>query len=539
MATFLSKLFGTRSRSSGASQRPARSSFRPQFEALEERQLMTTSTVAVLSPVTDMTQWAKTLNAAHAGPTQLYLNFDGYSAKSWSAFQPENGHTLEQDIQEILFRTSEYFAPFDVEVQRLTGDGNYDHGTSIPGNSTIFVWGNPNVGTQPSGSSQADYAYSSNPTYIPDSAPSHVAQVQAGGQSNSFIAWAIAHEAGHTFGLAHVRTDGLTDPANLGAALTGDEMSYSLTNPVYPSYFANKQNTITNWNNGATPDTTIQPYSYTGLPPYYWSSVAITTQNSYTYLQYVLGGGGQPGSHAFEAIDPSLSNTARLPVLFSQASGHGSIGYTGDYEVYPMSQPSARTYQLSVQPAAGSSVVPVLMLFDQGGSLVQYTHGGTITTSVNGGQTYHAVVGALNDASTGSFNLQVNPLPANLAGKTFWFNNYYSPYQNVGKLQVQGENVYTGWFYGTYTNYEGVPISVTGWITGTTANSSGATTSNIYFQGTLGPWFTFFNGTLSGSGSMMTGLDTDYLWNGSYWGVIDQFYMDAHDAFLNQWGYLG
>src|SRR5262245_43611136 len=82
---------------------------RPMLEALEDR----------LTPaVTDMTQLAQQLNPTPpTQPTHLYLNFDGFQG----AYQGET-HNIQPfagtsaDIQEILYRTSEEFAPFNVEV---------------------------------------------------------------------------------------------------------------------------------------------------------------------------------------------------------------------------------------------------------------------------------------------------------------------------------------------------------------------------------------------------------------------------------------
>ena len=63
----------------------------------------------------------------HKGSTTLYVNFDG-----WSKHDKE-GHNIEpfksttgnrdRDIQDILFRTAERYAPFDVEVRRMKGNG--------------------------------------------------------------------------------------------------------------------------------------------------------------------------------------------------------------------------------------------------------------------------------------------------------------------------------------------------------------------------------------------------------------------------------
>src|SRR5262249_44240609 len=107
------------------------------LEPLERRELLSNSPS---SPITDMTQWAQAVNAARDfntyGSTVLYLNFDGWQASNISPFIPQAGHSVDQDIQEILFRTSEIFAPFRVLVGRLTGDGIY---STQDFNTTIFI----------------------------------------------------------------------------------------------------------------------------------------------------------------------------------------------------------------------------------------------------------------------------------------------------------------------------------------------------------------------------------------------------------------
>src|SRR5262249_35354992 len=85
-------------------------------EQLEERQ--------VPAIITDMTQLAQQF-ARHSGPSIVYLNFDGNTAQGVSSFQSISGDR-NKDIHEILFRTNEIFAPFDVEVRRMYGNGVAD-----------------------------------------------------------------------------------------------------------------------------------------------------------------------------------------------------------------------------------------------------------------------------------------------------------------------------------------------------------------------------------------------------------------------------
>ena len=58
-----------------------------------------------------------------------------------AAFKAQVGGNLEKSIQDILYRVSEIYAPFDVQVRRVYGAGNY--GTT-DGSTTIFVGANSN-----------------------------------------------------------------------------------------------------------------------------------------------------------------------------------------------------------------------------------------------------------------------------------------------------------------------------------------------------------------------------------------------------------
>src|SRR5688572_25930405 len=87
----------------------------PSVLALEDR------TVPAVGP-TDMTELAQ-MFPRHAGPTRLYVNFDGWQAEGITPFLTVSG-SRDQDIQDILFRTSEIFSPFDVQVLRRFGDGS-------------------------------------------------------------------------------------------------------------------------------------------------------------------------------------------------------------------------------------------------------------------------------------------------------------------------------------------------------------------------------------------------------------------------------
>jgi hypothetical protein len=180
-----------------------------------------------------------------------------YSIRSFETEAGDKALNRQRDIQDLLFQVSEVYAPFDVQVHRIYGAGNYATG---PGDTTVFVGANnknANVSLIGSTYSYAKYSYAETPGASADyprvghninSDPYDVAFVDpVVGSTNSVtnilaslstergadsshanifdIKRSIAHEAGHTFGLSHVRTDGKTDPTPLGAGKVNDVLS--------------------------------------------------------------------------------------------------------------------------------------------------------------------------------------------------------------------------------------------------------------------------------------------------------------------------
>ena len=170
MIGLLQRTFGGVFKNKTATQCSGRpQSFRPVFETLEERQLLT---------VTDMTALAQ-MFPRHAGPTILYLNFDGNASQGVSSFQSTTGNRTA-DIHDIMYRVSEIFAPFDVQVRRMSGNGMMD--TSSNGNTTVFIGDDTENGTGASntanGYGTADYPCAQRGVHhVPNSDPYDVAFV--------------------------------------------------------------------------------------------------------------------------------------------------------------------------------------------------------------------------------------------------------------------------------------------------------------------------------------------------------------------------
>jgi hypothetical protein len=368
----------------------------------------------------------------HAAPTHLYLNFDGWKnppdsatgqgeKQNIAAYNPTDPNR-EWQIQDILFRVSEYFAPFNVEVSRRYGDGNYDSGSN--GNTTIFIgadsWNtNINNGASLTPNFFEDFpgAVGARPDRPFDSLPYHLAYVDPMygtnvRESDAWIATQVAHEAGHTFGLGHVRSTG-TDANGLPTFSTSnppDIMSYDapqarFLDTALPLTRANSPD-----GGGATVNLMGQIPSWLGTP--------LTTQNSFAYLSTVLGprpGGGQSHVAHFDSIDPATAGDERPTQTLANRTLSGTIDRTGDYEVYPVISPPSGQMHFTIKAAPGRPhhrLDPVVLVYDNAGANVAYAHNGTATVMApKSGGLYYVVVGSLDGNTSGGYTLTTTFTP--------------------------------------------------------------------------------------------------------------------------------
>jgi hypothetical protein len=578
MASIFTKLFGRNSRKMSPGRRIRKDRVQLGVEQLENRELLSST------PITDMTQWARA--TVKPASTVLYLNFDG-NGSNIKAFQPQAGQNRDAAIQDIIYRVSEIFSPFDVIVSRIQGS-NYYHTSG--GDTTIFIGGDT-ADVKPDtvlGRTFTKYAYSNgtedyphsndwsthglhsnpynlakvdpmatvdskgNPVYYASPSVAQDPSKWVNVRSDDAIARAIAHEAGHTFGLAHIRTDKLrsnpragfvTDPRPLptfnadGSPKSDNQgtvpemMSYTDAN----QYFVNQTFPVTDFNNTGTatnPDPSQYPYShYEPVPGLPWISIPaqITTQNSFTYLEAVFGDRAADGDRHWSdpnTVDPSSHNNA-APVAIGPGTdlASGSYWSTG-YNVYKLSVATTQQVHVNVQPQTEMS--PVLMVHDSNGnslpffaSAVAYANA-RIDFQANGGQTYYVIVGSKDSmaASGFSYHLTVTanaPVPI-LAGATFTFTAAINPSLVVGTLKVLSEDVNTGQFLATYTNLHGITFFAQGLISGTNT-AGGVTTSSIEWSVLMGTFYRpQFRGWLQGTGSArpggwhdtISGFDADY-----------------------------
>jgi hypothetical protein len=502
---------------------------RLELEALEERQLLSAY------PITDMTQWAQQFPApTHA--QNLWINFDGKhnDGQTISAFVAQPGQDRDAGIQDILYRVAETFSPFDVQVRRLTGDGNYP---TTNGDTTIFVGGDVahliKKGSLyykiTGGFTPANYADYAN-TYrgldhAPNSDPYDLGFVDpmwwGGSPSADPAQWTnveddaqitqdIAHEAGHTFGLVHVLSSTTPDTMNYGSA--GFQYFINQTLPV----------TTLNYNpaTGVTaPTPSLQPLSHLDMNLGYTTielPVSIQTQNSFTYLQTILGKRYSDGYIHFSdssTVDPSSTNKPASSNWFigPGPSVHGALGRTGDFDVYKIYAPYAKQFHIDVTPDRSTYLYPDVMVKDGSGNIVVFSHAGSTSTDAQvsfqatAGQVYTVVVGSEDTHGSGGFTIGVtanDPVPV-LTGAAFTFTATGSPNFVLGRLLIQSEDVNNGTFQGVYTDTLGITIPVSGQLTGT-ATTSGVTTSGFSFSGaTLGfvQSFVQYSGTLTGNGN--------------------------------------
>jgi hypothetical protein len=391
--------------------------------------------------VTDMTQLAQQFYPAPAPRAFLALNFDGWAGEHIYPFGGNTGNA-DADIQEILDRVTEEFAPFNVQVRRIQGDGQH---YASQGSTTIFVGDNSESpgawAATPSDSSD----YPQGVLTAPNTDDHDVAFVdpfneadQAKNWNNAKIAQAICHEAGHTFGLGHIRTHGVDDnPVSFDKNAAPDVMSYDSPNQA----FLNTTFDITSANYDAN-DQQVH-FSLYNRPWYYTNAfnipvpVFMQTQNSFTFMNTILAPRDKDDvadvANA-KAVDPGWSDSPAR-VLKSWDTVDAQIDGLDDYDAFTFNAQTADPINITVQPTAGSKLDPVLMIYDEfndttalappkfGSHVNPNDRSSQLTFNPIPGHSYRFVVGGVDEDSQGGYELKT-------------FAGQVTP---GGKLQLTGE----------------------------------------------------------------------------------------------------
>jgi hypothetical protein len=368
------------------------------------------------------------------GPTKLYINFDG-----WLNFDGKGNVVIpftsaipgqrDRDIQEILYRVAEEFAPFNVQVARMFGNGRHDQGPG--GNATIFIGAQTTNLDEGGRKYQHFYSRGRNhltkqrerdTTYPFVSAPYHLAFLDPVGQRPDSAAWvniaslsglsrAIAHEAGHCWGLVHVHGADLQDFMNYDDATK----QFAFLDRTFPSA-----------------DLNFDPKAgkMAHVPLLRYRGETIASQNSYRFLMKVLGPrplDDHPNVANSHLVDAAYSEGAAQD-LFMDAPVSGEIAPRGDYDVFRIEPGSGGWLDVEVKATAGSKLKPVILVFDGAGDRLLTAGGVNAKDKIcrarwqaAPGKGFKVVVGAVDGSTTGGYQLVLRPtgpLPHMLAAQT-------------------------------------------------------------------------------------------------------------------------
>ncbi|MFO0907172.1 MAG: hypothetical protein U0794_02215 [Isosphaeraceae bacterium] len=389
---------------------------------------------ALLTAITDMTQLAA-LFPPRTTPTKLFLAFDGYTLGN-EVVAPYEGSTApngrdpavvrDQDIQEILFQTQEHFAPFNVQVLRAPTSATSEMLTG--GATTVLVGDTTTLFVKAGAETPAAFYDTLFGEFVqPNSHACDFAFVdptndfdRSKDKSLNWIVSVIAHEAGHTLGLAHVRTRG-ADPAAL-ASNSGDPNLPDIMSYDSPQRrFLNETLLITGANYDAATDTS--PIDLMNYPWYRGDSsesspIFLMTQNSFTYLQTVVGvrvADDFGGVVHREFVDSSFAIGALAQVDLNPWSG--TIGTTGDYDAFrfktsPLSGTFEYLVSATVKASSGSALDPVLLVYRNEKDLVSFNNdrsstdrSASVVVNAQSPDELQFVVGAADGKSTGTYTL--------------------------------------------------------------------------------------------------------------------------------------
>ena len=388
------------------------------------------------APLTSMSEVAELFNPPNQ-TTKLFLNFEGKTAE-WDHVMAFEATTddRERDIQEIMVYVSQTFAPFNVSVQRFVGNGQQaDSG----GHTTIFigdklsnsVYMESNAGHSLTNYKRA-YADGDYPclnrsvTHQPNSDDFNIGYVDPVSEKtvngvsveawdtndNDAIARTINHEAGHTFGLAHVLTGSVPDI-----------MSYSAMNQR-AHYQEFDLSALNSQLGGPTTEDLGWAAAWTyeqvvGFGETQLVAHQLETQNSFRVLESTLGT-RSVANDISNIANPDLVHgvypDAMAMSIFSGQMIPSAISHQGDYDVFDFT-PDTTDY-MEVNAVAWNDPVwfdPILMVFnEQGDELIAYDRSSgdgkdaKLVFQAVLGESYKIVVGSYSCNTFGDYQLSVD-----------------------------------------------------------------------------------------------------------------------------------
>jgi hypothetical protein len=405
-------------------------SFIKTFEALEARRLfcmlhpgapgsvdsLPTSASMTISAEADLTPSgavAPVYSSRPSAAAKLYLDFDGvdFGSTLWAgrapgvrpAYDTDNNPSIFNstelaNIQQIWARVAEKFSPFEVDVT-TQNPGNYNTRQS----AHVVISGD-------------------NAWYGGGGGVAYVGGFQYGGMvyntgwvfpqnlslSNKNIAEAIAHEAGHMFGLWH--------------------------QSVY-----NANNTLSNeYNPGDSARAPIMGSSYYSARGLWWMGRSSQSGGPIQDDLSILTGGANGWGYRPDDHGGSLS----AATLLTGSSAVGVIERNGDTDYFSFTTPAAQL-NLSVAPAAfGGMLDATLELRNSSGALINSAAtsslGESLTVTVPAGSYYLVVKGAGGIGDLGQYTVTTNAVtpPANDAFATA------SPLVGSSISGISGSNIY-------------------------------------------------------------------------------------------------
>jgi hypothetical protein len=220
------------------------------------------------------------------------------------------------------------------------------------------------------------------------------------------IVRSIAHEAGHSFGLTHIRTVG-ADPDVVGALdpkNPPEVMSYDSPNTL----FTYKKQQITEWNYEGQDVDNNPIYKQSTEAPLF-RNAKLKTQNSFLYLSYLFG------TCPWDDLASVADNTVYDSLTWqdkdlSDSPSDYEISPLGDYDVLQLYDGYSGT--VHVAPDDGSKLAPIALLYDENGvNLLGYAEAAAgqpldLAVSTPQGVRYRLVIGAKDGKTQGDYSVE-------------------------------------------------------------------------------------------------------------------------------------